>query len=491
MNRLGAAITVGLAAMDACWVAPWAVLFGLWTDPSHPRALLSGPSILALLLLAAFSTQAAGRRAAKSRVARFAVAGLGLVAALVAVRIDQYPDTSGVAWLGLTAGALANLLGEFSGPALAMALGLFVWWRGVRLGTLAWGFADAESAFRWGIGLLVTFALILALTTRQSLLPTLEAQTTPYIVAFFFVSLLTLALGRLESQRTRNRALVVNRQWLSVLIVVTGLVILLALLIGQILSFDLLLVASRPIFDLLGRLLMLAIYILVIPIAFVVEWLVYLLLGLLRGNGGQQQPQLLQPADINNQLQNLSTLDIPPEVLIVLKAAGATILLAAALLVVARAASRWRSSNAEADATEEQRESVWDAGRLGRLLLAWLRRLLRLGRRPSATVEAAGPDALDAVQAGRTLSIREVYRQLLRLGETAGAPRDAATTPLEHLRSLQLSLEPADDLASLTRAYISVRYADEQPSPAEAQLARDELDRLQPRTPPPDPATGS
>ena len=35
MNRLS--LTLGLAAMDACWIYPWSVLLGLWIDPARPR----------------------------------------------------------------------------------------------------------------------------------------------------------------------------------------------------------------------------------------------------------------------------------------------------------------------------------------------------------------------------------------------------------------------------------------------------------------------
>ncbi len=81
-------------------------------------------------------------------------------------------------------------------------------------------------------------------------------------------------------------------------------------------------------------------------------------------------------------------------------------------------------------------------------------------------------------------SIRELYRQLLRLGESVGLPRGVATTPLEHLPLLQSSLEPADDAAGVTRAYLKVRYAEVEPSLAETEAVREELGRLRPRSSP-------
>jgi hypothetical protein len=486
VNRLSLAISVGLSAMDACWLAAWAAMIGGWTDPAHPHALVSAPSVLALVLVGALSTQALGRRIANKRRMQVAVAGLGLVMVLIVVRLDQYSGASGVEWLGSLVRAIADLFGQGGAPALAFAFGLFVWWRGVRQGSQTASFAEAETEFHWGIGLLVAFALLMALTTRPSALPALQAQTTPLIVGFFFVSLLTLALGRLESLRTRTRALPVNTQWLGVLVAVAGMVILLALLVGQLLSFDLLFAATRPIFDVLGQVLMLVLYVLVIPLAFVIEWLIYLLLSLLRANAGRPPPQPLQPADINSRLQSLASIDISPELLTVLKAAGAAGVLVAVLVIVARTASRWRSSGADAEATDEQRESLWEPGRFKRMLLGWLGKLVRRFRRRSAAAGTETPLVAEAAQVAQVASIRALYRQVLRLGESAGAARAAATTPLEHLGPLQRSLEPADDLASLTQAYLSVRYADIPPTPAEAAAARDQLDRLRPRPVPAD-----
>jgi hypothetical protein len=80
-------------------------------------------------------------------------------------------------------------------------------------------------------------------------------------------------------------------------------------------------------------------------------------------------------------------------------------------------------------------------------------------------------------------SIREVYRELLQLGEANHAQRAPATTPLEHLPSLQNSLEPEDVIEHLTTAYIGARYAEQEASRQEVAAARQQLERLHTRTP--------
>ncbi len=479
MNRLS--LNLGLVAMEACWLIPWAILVGLWIDGSQVHQLLSPPSILAIVLLGSLSTQMFGRRAATSRGVRLGLVGLGVLVTLVAVRLDQYSASAGLEWLGLLVRAMAVMLGQVSAAALAFGLGLFLWWRGVRLGIQTASYSDVESAFRWGIGLLVAYVLIMAISTRPSLLPVLEAQTTPFVVGFFFFSLLTLALGRLESLRTRTRALAINSQWLGVLVVVAGVVVLLALLVGQLLSFDLLVVATRPLFDLLGLVLLILIYIIVIPLAYIVEWLIYFILSLVNADPTRQPPQPYQPGEVDNLLQRLLSQSVPPELLAALKAVGAALVLGVVLLVIARAAARWRSSSADADAAGEERDSLWEPDRLRRALIAWLRALFRRG-----SPVVAGESNRDATppRSGGTpavASVRELYRQLLGLGEAAGSRRMPITTPLEHLPSLQRRLEPEADIARLTAAYLDARYAEQEASAAEVASLRNQLGRVHPR----------
>jgi hypothetical protein len=479
MNR--ASLTLGLAAMDTCWLYPWCVLIGpwaIWSEPARGGPVLSATTLLGLLLVGAFSTQVLGRRFARTQATRFGLAAFAAIAALVAVRADHYPSSGAVDWLGPLLGALAVAIGQLSAPVVAFALALYVWWRGVRLGSQTSSFTEVEGAFRWGIGRLVVFGLILAISTRPSALPLLESQTTPFVVGFFFFSLITLALGRLESLRTRTRTVGVNSQWFGVLLIVAASVVTIALLLGQLVSFDVLTLATRPLFDLLGQLLLLAAYALVIPLAYIVEWLIYLVLSLLRDNTNQPPPQPLQPSDVNTMLARLLSELVPPEVLFALKAAGAALLVGLALFLVARSLSRWRASGADADATNEERDSLWDASHMRARLLAWLRRLLRRASPAAlgglASVETSTPPTRAPLQS----SVRELYVQLLRLGEAAGARRAHSTTPLEHAPALVAMLEPHQAVGDLTDAYLRARYAEAEPSVAEAAALREQLERM-------------
>jgi hypothetical protein len=172
---------------------------------------------------------------------------------------------------------------------------------------------------------------------------------------------------------------------------------------------------------------------------------------------------------------------VPPELLLALKAAGAAALVGLALLIVARSLSRWRASGADADATNEERDSLWDARHMRALLLAWLRRLLRRAR-PAALGADTPLEAMPAAaEAPRLSSVRELYTQLLRLGEAVGARRALSTTPLEHAPALVGSLEPGQGVTDLTDAYLQARYAESEPSLAETSALREQLESMHPK----------
>jgi hypothetical protein len=469
--------------MQACWIYPWTLLVTKWVDGEASRALLSPLSVVGLILLGAFSTRLIIRYLGTTRPGQVSLVLLGLLVVLLAVRLDQFPGGDAVAWLGALALAVADLLGRPTAPAVALGLGLVLWWRGVQLGSDSPSFPDVEAAFRWNVGALIGFAVVLGIGTRPSQQPAIEAQATPFVVGSFFVSLLTLALARLESLRSRSRSLALNTQWLGVLVAVTGLLILGALAIAQVLSFDLLVLATRPVFDLIGRILLVLLYILIIPLAYVIELILYWLISLFVGNGDLPPPQPLGAGDIDSFLQRLFSQVLPPEVLIVLKALGAVLILAAALLLVARALARWRPRTSETDATQEERDSVWDTRRLREALLAWLRQLFRR-RLPTRAVVPPAPIIEMPVALTALTNVRELYRHLLALGHAAGSPRHVAATPFEHLPALSGTLEPVDDLEQLTAAYVQVRYAEAEPPVAEIDALRVRLERVHPHTPP-------
>jgi uncharacterized protein DUF4129 len=77
--------------------------------------------------------------------------------------------------------------------------------------------------------------------------------------------------------------------------------------------------------------------------------------------------------------------------------------------------------------------------------------------------------------------VRELYARLLRSGATAGAPRAAATTPLEHEPSLIRALEPEDVIEELTAAYLRARYAEARVPEPETRVLAERLEGVRPK----------
>jgi hypothetical protein len=472
VNR--AVLTVGLALMDLCWTYPLAVLLGVWADARRDSGLLSAPTILTLLVIGAGATHVLGARVGRGRKARGALAVVAVLASLFAVRIEHYSSSGAVDWVVPFLGALAATIGQLTAPVLAFAFSLYLVYRGVRLGSQTPGYTEVEGSFRWGLGRMAVLGLIIAANRR------VEPQTTPFVVGFFFISLLTLALGRLESLRTRTRRPTLNTQWLAVLIVVAASIVVLALLLGQIVSFDVLLTATRPLFDLLGAILLVLLYIIVIPLAYVVEWIVYLILALLQAGGPHPPPQLPQTSDVDNALQRFFAQTFSPELIAVLKAGAAGLAVVLALLIVARGLAAWRPSSADADASNEERDSMLTLREALARLLAFLRGLLRRSSPTSPAQASADATPADSSIQVEMSTVRALYAHLLQVAEGSGVKRAVATTPSEHVPALSGALEPDEAVRDLTSAYVRVRYAETAATSEEVARLRTQLGEVRP-----------
>jgi hypothetical protein len=474
-------LLVGLAVMEALWVYPLGLLLGVWLTTDRARPLLSAPSVFALVLIGALATQLVVRRLPTVSSRQWTLLALGAACIAVAVRAQYFPASGAIDWLGDLVKGVAVLLGRPTAPALAVGLGVFLWWRGVSIGSHTSDFMDVEIAFRWGIGGLILLGGTLAIAAPPGLRSQLEAEAAPFVVAFFFISLLTLALARLESMRSSARQLGVNTQWLGVLIAVSGLLVLTALVIAQVLSFDLVVAATRPIFDFIGLVLLIVLLITIIPIAYLVELIMYLILQLVRPEADRPPPEPRDPSEIEEFLRRLFSQGLPDEIVDAMRVAGVVALLALGLLLIARAVARWRPSMLTADAADEERETLWDPERVKQRLLAWLRGLFRRRRPQQAPTAAAAREIGDAAAEDRERSVREIYRRLLRLGSSAGALRAPAETPFEHLPTLDRALEPQSELQQLTDAYVLARYAEQPSSSDEVDALKERLDRVRHR----------
>lgn len=491
------ALPVGLAALEAAWMYPWSLLLGLWLRPGGGAPLLPAPSIFALLLLGRAATRGARRLGWPLGLARAALVALGLLAVAVAVVLVHGVGVLDAAARAALARTLPDvLLVNPQPPVFAAALGSFLWWRGTVRGRGELGFDDLEGAFRQGVLGLVAF-LAAAAASESASYQAVEGEAAPYVLGFFFAGLVSLALARLaavreQSQARQGRAPAFSREWLAVLLGVVGGLLLVALLFAQLVTFDLIAAIWRPIGGPLGTAASWLLLAILLPIALLIELIVYVARLLL--HPGEPPPRPPQD-DLAGQLQRLvrgqEASGLPAGVA---EAArwGAVALIAAVVLATLARAVYWFVDAERDDEVEEERDSVWSWASLRHALGAWLRSLYgRWFRRPRAAT-APLTAASDAAVAPPPMvaTVRAIYRELLALGRLAGSPRSPTATPYEHLPRLQAALDPDEDLAGITEAYVQARYGAEPPSDARVRDVRARWERVVAHARPPPDAEG-
>ncbi|HEV8632693.1 MAG TPA: DUF4129 domain-containing protein [Chloroflexota bacterium] len=435
-------LPLGLALMRLTSVYPWALLLGLWTR-GEPTPLLPAAALLALVGLPGLLLAWLRRRGWPLAAVRAATLAAGLAAALAATGLEH-----GRAGLDGTLAAPAP-------PVLALVLGLLLWRRGVLDAQARVEHDDLARAFGTGV-LVLAGSLLLAAVAGEPSLALLRAEAVGHVVGFFAVGLTALALARLEEMRRGAAPPAPGREWLGLVLATVLLLLVAALGLAQLLAFDLIGALLRPLLWPLGLLLTALLLVVGLPIALLLELLVRLVRWLLPRLGQ------LSPVDFGGQrlldrLRDRSPAEpIPPELLALAQWLAVGAVVALALWLVARAVAFRRERRSE-DGVEEERDSVWNWALFAAAVRAWLAGLLaRLARRPTDPAPLVVPAEAPAPPAATT--IRQLYRELLRLAAARGAPRRPDATPYEHLPRLQAALGPDDVLADATGAYVRARY---------------------------------
>lgn len=440
------------------------------------------------LLVVTGSMFVLGRRLRRADAGSALVASLPLyfVAALVAWRVSPagYASVAGgpldLSWLGALGDdflAGAKRVGDLVGLT---ALVGYLWWRGLRLGRAVLAVDRVRTTFGYSlaavIGALAVAAAVpgpgrAALAGRLGLILPLEV----------FAGLVTLALTRImaqaaEGERESRAGAANDAPWLSLALVLSGVIVGLALLLSLVLSFGTISAALNALGP-VGVAIVAGIDWLLFGFAY----LLYLVLGepinYLIGLVERARPVKVyqQPTPPKNACSRPDCATHLPQApgIVVGIVLGVVLLAAIAVLIYLtyRSLREMRSHSVETDVGEE-RESLD-----GRALLGAQLRALFAGRR------AEGAIAPEPLAAG---SVRRIYRDLLRAAALVGLGRHASETPDEYARRLETTgglgstdgasgaarQRASDDLTALTHAYDEARYAEREPDPAELRGLR-------------------
>jgi hypothetical protein len=493
-SRVGSALVLLAAvSLEAFPVAAWLILLAASTGDVRHAALplwwLYGVILLASLVSLGFGALVGPQPTSgpqRGRAIFGAIVLLGWAASVVlslALSPSAYLGQSlprAMVSFAADVGTGNVRIGADVGLALLAA---YLWWRGLALTQQPIYRDRVYVRFLIGMGAII-FAIAGAAAFTGGVRVTLVTALLLLLLAQVFVGLVGLALAHIadtERERRERRPLalgedeaapVINRAWIATALGISSLVIVLALGLALILSYD----SLRALVSLL-RPLAAALAQAIAWLAEAIAFLLFLVLNpliswlqsfLAQNHKSRSSTPAQRPGPPKAKVP-------PPQLSFEWLFAGRLVLIGLVVLVVAfvllRLLRRYAALR-EQQGFEEDREAL-DAGAL---LGQQLRDLF--ARRGTPTVPAE-----ESLAPG---TVRYLYRELLRIAGRTGHPRRASETPDEYARRLPGELpatpevpgtvpgqrEVEDALADLTGAYDAARYGGApQQAPASPSVA--------------------
>jgi hypothetical protein len=458
------------AAMDAAWIAPYSLMLG--TAWMRPGAFLLAPlTVWALLALAQTVTRAVLARSVPVARARLLLTTAGAAAALVAVAAQYNGDpwwrTHGPLWHAADL-AVSRLRPELP----AFVLGVLAWRRGIGIGRSTLEYYDVEGIFYLGLAMLGLFAAGTALGHAEPIIAVTVGGALPYLVAFFAASLIALPVARLRSVRQRTQAspqaVTVGRDWYGLIGGAVAAVLGVAFLAAAVLRLNLaaaIVAASRLLEPLLWAML----YVVAVPLGFIVSGLIRVVQRLVHPHAAPQPLRAFAPPPWLAGGPQQGSAALSPGAAAALRWGVTAFIVVLILLWLARAVFRYDHIG-KALPVEETHESVWSWADLKAAFAAWLGR--RHGRR-------AGRAGAHDFGLGATAVVRRAYADLLGFAAAAGAPRVESQTPAEFANRLGAAWPEANqEVQRLTAVYNRVRYGTVAPSDADLATVSDALAKI-------------
>jgi hypothetical protein len=432
-----------LAAMETCWV--YSVLVLVATMMGFAPAI-SPLSLFAAYWIALLVGRILPQRKERWVVLQMIAVGLAIVTMIFVARIELYSraDLLDFSWLARYAIVLLSFTRGVVAEHLAAIGVLYAFIRGLGFGQrpmTLW-----FTAFQFRLGIVVFFLLLFFSAILKPFDPSI------WLFAYFFLSLLAIALARIEEMESDVRF---GPRWAITLLGSVTIVLFLGLLLLQFLTLDSA-AAVLQFFGPIGAVAALIVALVALPFGFVASWLIDLLRPLFVSLGQFFQAlQGLVPtgaADTLRQAQEqVSQLSLLAPIL---RALFVLAVVLTAGYLVANALNR-RMKRIEDE--RYMRESLGESERRAE------RAATRKKKMP--TRRHAGSMAAE--------SIRRIYAALVARAGEAGLPRAVAETPYEFLPRLERAWpEHATDLHAITDAYVDVHYGEREFPAAEVNRLR-------------------
>lgn len=467
-------IPVLTVVMEVLLFYPWLVWFGRITHWTELAPHMNLVSYIILALYAEIVSRYSVKKNWSVKRVRFLVLPSAVLLWLVLFRWSLgggYP-----LW---DAGWFGYLNANIFQAGVALLSGPFFIWRGIAISRQSNMSEDLYRKFIIGLVFIVILLIVWGFSGLQS--SGIWSTVGTYGFSYFAVGLLILAIANLENlshtlSRHQEAASAFRRRWSSMLLVLIVAILGLAVAGASIFSTNLAGMIVHA-FSVFGDWLLLAFAYIIYPFGFVAEflWFVFEWIVSLITHGKTPQPVKIQMPDFSKYKQNQQPTGthLSPVLLMSLKWTLLAVVIGLAIFFIGRYLMRYWQSKMEEDVDEEN-ESLWswvnfraDLRNFFQWLFSWLYRKKTL-------VEEAGTEQItDDIGSGpdRELSVREIYRSLLRQGWLIHLPRDTSETPYEYSGKLKNRRENiAEELDTITDSYVAERYGNAETNPEKVSL---------------------
>lgn len=330
-----------------------------------------------------------------------------------------------------------------------------MWWRGLSL--VGRNVDIAEIGFRMRLGVLLIFVLVSVMAA--ALLPW---SVTPFVLLFFFSSLLAIVLTRVEQVTLgqSDSAFPISIRWLLVVVIASGLVTFITGILAGFLSQESALDVIgwfRPLFQALNAMLVVLLSVclyLLSPLILLLSWIIGQIVGSLEPDLQEAISQLeLAPQEGLSELV-ADDLLAPPNASIQFPVQILSLLVMFAVILVVSLALGRMVRNLRRNVDNQRRIEGQFSGYGFNEAPGILQQLQR---------------RFDLLRRWRTAaSIRELYRQMCNTAADYGYPRTESETPYEYLTTLlQAWPDNGIQVKLLTEAYVRVHYGELPENPDE------------------------
>lgn len=438
-----------LAAMETCWVYATLVFVAALMQVPAPSSPLT---LFAVYWIALIVGRELPRRKARWAILQSLSILIAVAVLLVIVRLELYTEHDWLDFGWMSRYFRALFFAQGFGRAIFITLAaLYVFIRGLGFGSrpLTLWFVG----FQFRLGVVVFFMLLIASAIYRPI------DVSPWILTYFFLSLLSISLARLDED---GSDLHYGPRWAIILVSGVALVIFLGLGMMQVFTLD---VAAKflSLFSPLIYVVGLVFLVIAIPASYLAAFLVDLLrplfsrLSMLARGIAEAMPQFNQ-TDAEQMSAFLASLT---PLISFLKVTAVLAVILAIGYIIARTLNRRMQKN-EADTYE--REALESEDESTRARRAFQPKKKTSFRRKGQI-------------AGET--IRRIYAAMVQRAVDAGFPRKVAETPYEFSPRLQkVWQDQSDDVSAITEAYVAVHYAEHEATSEEVDRVREAWERV-------------